>query len=210
MAIKEGKTVAILGRNGAGKTTTFRSIMSLTPPMQGKIVYRGEDITNLSTHKVSKKGLSLVPENRNIFPALNVMQHLRVPVTGGGDRDKLLEFVFDLFPVLEERKNQSAPSLSGGEQQMLVIGRALMTDPDLLLLDEPFEGLAPKIVSDVMEALEKIKEEGVNILLSSQNLARALSLSDTFYIIEKGKVGWFGGKEELESSPEIKNKYLGI
>lgn len=210
MNVKEGKTVAILGRNGAGKTTILRSIMSLTPPREGKIVYKGEDITNLSPHKVSEKGLSLVPENRNIFPALNVMDHLRVPVMEGGDWDKLLEFVFDIFPVLEERKNQSAQSLSGGEQQMLVIGRALMTNPKLLLLDEPFEGLAPKIVSNVMKALKKIKGEGVNMLLSSQTFKRALLFADNFYIIEKGKVEWSGEKQELESSPEIRKKYLGV
>lgn len=211
LSVGEGESVGVIGRNGAGKTTTLRSIMSINPPRKGNIIFKGEDITGLSPTDISKRGISLTPEERRIFPALNVMEHLRVPTPKSGNgREKMLELVFDIFPTLKERKKQDATSLSGGEQQMLTIARSLITDPDLLLLDEPFEGLAPKIVEKVMNSIKKIRQKGVSILLSSQNLNRALKLANRFYIVEKGKTVWEGPKEELKGNSQLKSRYLGI
>lgn len=211
LSLTEGESVALLGRNGAGKTTIISSIMSLLCPRKGAIFYRGEEITGLAPHLIAKKGLSMVPEGRHIFPALSVMDHLRVPVSSSNvDRSNLLERVFNIFPELLERKRKSASSLSGGEQQMLVIARALMTDPKLLLLDEPMEGLAPKVVDRVIETLKAIQNQGVSIFFASNNLERALRVAERAYVLETGKVVFEFNREKLENSLDIVRRYLGI
>jgi len=210
-SLKEGEALALLGRNGAGKTTTLKSIMSLIPPRKGKILYNGEDITGLPPHLIARKGLSMVPEGRHIFPALNVIEHLRVPVSSSKvDRNTLLMRVFNIFPELKDRKKQHASALSGGEQQMLVIARALMTDPKVLLLDEPMEGLAPKAVVKVIESLKIIQKEGVTILFASTNLERAFRIAKRAYILEKGKVVFHFTEDNLGNSLEIQRRYLGV
>ena len=211
LSIKKGEAVALLGRNGTGKTTTLKSIMSLIQPREGKILYDGRDLTGLPPYLVARKGLSMVPEGRHIFPALNVIQHLRVPVSSSRvDRDRLLSRVFNIFPELQERKKQNASALSGGEQQMLVIARALMTDPKLLLLDEPMEGLAPKAVARVIESMKIIQKEGVTIFFASADLKRAFEIAKRAYILEKGKVVFHLTEEHLGNSLEIQRKYLGV
>jgi branched-chain amino acid transport system ATP-binding protein len=211
LSIKKGEAVALLGRNGTGKTTTLKSIMSLIQPREGKILYDGRDITGLPPYLVARKGLSMVPEGRHIFPALNVIQHLRVPVSSSiVDRDRLLSRVFNIFPELQERKKQNASALSGGEQQMLVIARDLMTDPKLLLLDEPMEGLAPKAVARVIESMKVIQKEGVTIFFASADLKRAFEIARRAYILEKGKVVFHLTEEHLGNSLEIQQKYLGV
>jgi len=210
-SLREGEAVALLGRNGTGKTTTLKSIMSLIPPRKGTILYNREDITGLLPHVIARKGLSMVPEGRHIFHALNVMDHLRVPISSSKvDRNTLLGRVFNIFPELKEREKQQASALSGGEQQMLVIGRALMTDPKILLLDEPMEGLAPKIVAKVIESLKIIQREGVTILFASTNLESAFQIAKRAYILEKGKVVLHFTENDLVNSLEIQQRYLGV
>jgi branched-chain amino acid transport system ATP-binding protein len=210
-SLKEGDAVALLGRNGTGKTTTLKSIMSLIPPRKGTILYDGENITGLPPHLIARKGVSMVPEGRHIFHALNVMEHLRVPVSSlKVDRNTLLMRVFNIFPELKDREKQHASALSGGEQQMLVIARALMTDPKILLLDEPMEGLAPKIVTKVIESLKIIQKEGVTIFFASTNLESAFQIAKRAYILEKGKVVFHLTEENLVNSLEIQQRYLGV
>jgi branched-chain amino acid transport system ATP-binding protein len=211
LSIKKGEGVALLGRNGTGKTTTLKSIMSLIQPREGKILYDGGDITGLPPYLVARKGLSMVPEGRHIFPALNVIEHLRVPVSSSiVGRDRLLSRVFNIFPELQERKKQSASALSGGEQQMLVIARALMTDPKLLLLDEPMEGLAPKAVARVIESMGVIQREGVTIFFASADLERAFRIAKRAYILEKGRVVFHFTEDHMADSLEIQRRYLGV
>lgn len=211
LSLKEGEAIALLGRNGEGKTTTLKSIMSLIRPKRGQILYEGENITGLSAHIVSRKGISMVPEGRRIFPALNIMEHLRVPVSPlHANREVLLEKAFTIFPELQEKKNNLARALSGGQQQMLVIARALMTAPKLLLLDEPMEGLAPLMVLRVIEALKKIQKESISIFFASTNFERAFLIANRAYIIQKGKIVYHGEKEELLNAPDIQQRYLGV
>ncbi|MEW5723719.1 MAG: ABC transporter ATP-binding protein [Thermodesulfobacteriota bacterium] len=210
-SLAPGEAVALMGRNGAGKTTTLKSIMSLVPPKKGRILFRGENIAGLPPHVVARRGLSLVPEGRHIFPALSVLEHLRVPVPPPqADRDRLLKRAFDIFPELKEKKNQNGGSLSGGQQQMMVIARALMTKPQLLLLDEPMEGLAPITARKVSEALQLIRREGLTILFASTNLDRAMQIAERAYFLEKGEIVFEGGREELKSNLEVQRKYLGV
>jgi branched-chain amino acid transport system ATP-binding protein len=211
LVLKEGEAVALLGRNGEGKSTTLKSIMSLAPPKRGQIIYEGEDIRGLSPHVVARKGISMVPEGRRIFPALSVMEHLRVPVSPPHiDRDDLFKRAFHIFPELEEKKRELASSLSGGQQQMLVIARSLMAMPKLLLLDEPMEGLAPIMSRRVIEALKTIQKEGVTIFFASTNCERASSIARRAYIIEKGKIVYDATSDELLNAPEIQQCYLGV
>jgi len=207
--IKEGEVVALLGRNGVGKTTTLRSIMSLTPPKKGSVIFRGKDVTKLPPHLHVRLGLSLCPEGRRIFQGLTVMQNLKVPLSGT-NRKELLKLVFQIFPELYERKNQYAGSLSGGEQQMLAIARAIMCNPKLLLLDEPMEGLSLLMVRRVLKCLEEIRERGIGILFTSCTPRDALAISERAYILEKGKIVFEGTKHKLQESSEILQKYLGV
>lgn len=208
---EEGEAVALLGRNGQGKTTTIKSVMSLVVPRRGRVMFTGENITGESPHSISRKGISMVPESRRIFPALTVLDHLRVPVTPPKvDRAERLTFVFDLFPELKARKRENARALSGGQQQMLVIARALMTKPKLLLLDEPMEGLSPILVKRVLEALTVIRESGVTIFFASTNCELAFRIANRAYIMEKGRIVHHADRDELLNDVEVQRDYLGV
>lgn len=211
LSVREGEVISILGRNGVGKTTTLRSIMGLTPPRSGAIHFKGKDITAQPPHETLVDGIALVPEERVIFPHLTVEENLRVPrarENSEPNRRVSMADVYEIFPRLEERKNQTGHSLSGGEQQMLSIARSLMTNPDLLMLDEPSEGLAPKIVADVHDVIRRLADDGLTILLVEQNVNLADSLADRHYILEKGTVQFEGHLDEL--SEERKNRLLGV
>jgi len=212
LALDEGETVCILGRNGVGKTTTLRSIMGLTPPRGGSIKFRGEEIKGNPPYQIARLGIGFVPEDRIIFPDLSVRENLLLATkkgkSGGG---WTLEKAFELFPVLNTRQRQMGGTLSGGEQQMLTIARTMMGNPQLLLLDEPSEGLAPLMVELIEEQITLLnRKEGMTILLSEQNLSTALKVSSRAYILEKGQVRWQGGIAQLSESPEVMKNYLGV
>jgi branched-chain amino acid transport system ATP-binding protein len=207
-----GECVSLMGRNGAGKTTTFRSIIGLTPPRTGEVRLNGQALTGQAPHHIARRGIGFVPEERAIFPSLSVWENLdvaRKPSAEGQTR-WTLERIYEIFPRLSERKNQSGGTLSGGEQQMLTIARTLMGSPDLLLLDEPSEGLAPLIVEAIGELVARLKKEGVTILMAEQNLAFSLALADRVYLIDDGRVQFSGTAAELESRPEVIQRYLGV
>jgi branched-chain amino acid transport system ATP-binding protein len=211
LACEEGEAVALLGRNGQGKTTTIRSILSLLVPRRGRVSFDGTNITGWPAHAIARKGISVVPEGRHIFPALSVFDHLRVPVTPPGvDRAERLRLVFDLFPELRARKDADARSLSGGQQQLLVIARALMMKPRLLLLDEPMEGLAPKAVTRVIEALATIRDLGVTVFFASTNCELAFRVASRACIIEKGRVVHQASREALLGDLQAQRHYLGV
>jgi len=212
LEVERGECVCLVGRNGAGKTTTFRSVMGLTPPRSGTILFKGQPIQGRSPHQVSWQGVGLVPEDRAIFPDLTVWENLDVARKPGteGQAHWTFERVFDFFPRLAERRNQMGGTLSGGEQQMLTIARTLMGNPDLLLLDEPSEGLAPLIVDAIGELILQIKEEGMTILLAEQNLHFALDLSERAYVIDDGRIQFSGTVAELKATPEIVQRYLAV
>ena len=211
-ALNEGEVVTLLGRNGMGKTTTVRSIMGLLRPRKGAIRYRGQAIHTLPAYKVARAGLGLVPEGRQIFPNLSVYENL---VAMAANRAKAarfwnLERVFDLFPVLAERRDNAGSQLSGGEQQMLAIGRALMTNPGLLILDEATEGLAPLIRADIWRVLAALKNEGQSILVIDKNVEAITALADRHVVIEKGRVVWTGSSDALRAAPDVQHRYLGV
>lgn len=211
LACEEGEAVALLGRNGQGKTTTIKSIMSLVVPTRGTIAFQGINITGWPSHAIARKGMSLVPEGRRIFPALSVLDHLRVPVSASHvDRGERMKFVFEVFPELKEKLNEPARGLSGGQQQMLVIARALMTRPKLLLLDEPMEGLSPKAVKRVIEALKIIQATGVTMFFASTSCERAFLIANRAYIIVKGRIVYQAGRDELLANVEVQRHYLGV
>ncbi len=212
LRVEKGEIVSLIGANGAGKTTTLKSVMGIVKPFKGEIVFNGREITGLPTHQIVRMGLSLVPEGRHLFPKMTVMENLRMgayAVDGSKYRD-LLERVFQIFPVLKERKDQLASTLSGGEQQMLAIARGLMSDPQILMLDEPSLGLAPKIVKRVMKVVSEIREEGVTILLVEQNAKISLEISDRGYVLETGRVVLEGDSEELLRNEHVRRAYLGL
>ncbi len=212
MEVPEGKIVTLIGANGAGKSTTLRTIVGLVKPREGKIIYRGEDITGKPSHYIVRKGIALVPEGRKVFVNLTVYENL---LMGGYNRPeddefrKDLEYVFSLFPRLAERKNQLAGTLSGGEQQMLALGRALMSRPKLMMLDEPSLGLAPKLVEDVFKSIQEIHQNGTTILLIEQNAMAALQIADYGYVLETGRIVLEGTGEELLHNEDVKKAYLG-
>lgn len=210
--VNAGECVCLMGRNGAGKTTTFRSIMGLTPPKTGTIKFKGQAINGKSAHEIARLGIGFVPEERAIFPDLTVWENLDVAIKTNidGKPTWTLERVYDFFPRLGERRNQLGGTLSGGEQQMLTIARTLMGNPDLLLLDEPSEGLAPLIVKSIGELIAQIKAEGITILLAEQNTHFALKLSDSVYIIDDGRIQYTGTAADVKSNPEIIREYLAI
>ncbi len=202
LEVKEGEIVVLLGRNGVGKTTTMKTIMGIQPPTEGKVLFRDEDITGLPPYKIAQKGISLIPEDRRVIPNLTVYENLRLGSLVLGktnDRERLFETVLNYFPRLKERLKQQGGSLSGGEQQMLTIGRGLMAKPKLMLIDEPSEGLAPKIVHEIMEIIKKLQKDGVTILLVEQHVEMAMRLSENLraYIMEKGQIRMCGNLEEL-------------
>lgn len=210
--VEQGKIVALIGANGAGKTTTLRSICSLTKAKEGKVIFKSEPITGKSTNAIVKSGITLVPEGRKIFANLTVSENLTLGAFLRSDADKIaedLEWVNTLFPRLEERKDQKGGTLSGGEQQMLAIGRALMSQPELLMLDEPSLGLAPVLVGEVFKVIRKIHSEGKTILLIEQNAFGALKLADYAYVLETGRIVLEGTGEELLKNEQVKKSYLG-
>jgi branched-chain amino acid transport system ATP-binding protein len=210
LKLEEGQILGLLGRNGVGKTTLVKSVVGFNPPRRGRIVFKGADVTRISSFETVRSGMGLVPQGRRVFPSLSVEENLRVAERGYGRRGWSLERVYQLFPRLRERRDQRAKTLSGGEQQMLAIGRGLMTNPDCLIMDEPSEGLAPIIIQGVWEAIGKLKQEGLSILLVEQNAALALKLVDYVHVLSKGRVVYSSAPEELWANEEVKSSYLGI
>jgi len=212
LEVSLGEVVGLLGRNGAGKTTTLRSIMGLTRPKGGKISYKGEDILGKPTYKIAKMGIGYVPEDRIIFPDLSVLDNLNLAskISSESKNGWNIERVFGLFPVLKARAHQNGGTLSGGEQQMLTIARTLMGNPELILVDEPTEGLAPLLVNEVRKLILAIAEVGTTILLSEQNIKFSLKSSKRVYIIEKGEIQYEGSVEDLRENESIMKKYLAV
>ncbi|HEX8049542.1 MAG TPA: ABC transporter ATP-binding protein [Rhizobium sp.] len=212
LQVAEGEVVALLGRNGAGKSTTFKSIMSLLTSKQGEIRFRGEDVSRLAPFDIARRGLGYVPEDRRIFTGLTVEENLEVGRQAGRDQRAVWtpERIYEIFPNLGSMRKRPAGNMSGGEQQMLTIGRTLMGNPHLILLDEPSEGLAPKIVEQMADAIVTMKREGLSILLSEQNLHFARLISDRAYILEKGGIRYSGTIAELESREDIRQAYLAM
>ena len=213
LSLKEQTLEAVIGPNGAGKSTLLRVISGLEEPDRGKIEFRGERIDELKPHRIARKGISHCPERRRLFFDMTVSENLDMGAYTLKDRNKAKElrnFVFEIFPRLKEREHQRAGTLSGGEQQMLAIGRSLMSNPKLLLMDEPSLGLAPKIKNVIFEAIEKIKQEGTTTLLVEQDAVLAMNVSEYLHVLEEGKIEMRGTKEELEKEPRIKEVYLGI
>lgn len=205
-----GECLAILGRNGAGKTTTLRSIVGLTPVRRGTIRFGDTPIERQPTFRSIRKGMGYVPEDRGIFSSLTVEEHLDVARWASGATAERIEEILRIFPRLGERQQHFGQQLSGGEQQMLAIARALVSDPKLLILDEPSEGLAPVLVEDVLQALSRVRHGGTSILLVEQNVAMALALADRVVVLSQGRLQFTGTPQELQSRPDIKETYLGI
>ena len=208
LRVDPGEVLAILGRNGMGKTTLIRTIVGFTPPREGRVLYEGTDITRLPPFRMVALGMALVPQGRRVFPSLSVRENLDVARRGEGRWS--LEQVYALFPRLRERAGNRANKLSGGEQQMLAIGRALMSNPDLLLMDEPTEGLAPLLVREVGRVITELKRSGLSILLVEQNLALALSVADRVHVLSRGQIVHTGTPAELMGNDDVKARYLGV
>ncbi len=208
LTVAKGEVVGLLGRNGAGKSTTMRSIMGLTPPKQGTVIFKGQEITGKKPFLLVREGLAFVPDDRRVFADLTVDDNLEIPYSRNNEWTR--ERVYDLFPALAEIKSRRAGNLSGGEQQMLTIGRALMNSPELLLLDEPTEGLAPLIVKDLEQQILKLKQTEISILLSEQNVKSALKLSNRVYVIDNGRIRFDGTVADFEADEETKKKYLMV
>lgn len=209
LEIEQNEVVTLLGRNGAGKTTTLRTITGIVPSREGTLTFRGNDIMAMPVNKISRLGIKMVPEDRRIFPTLTANENLLVAAENAPDPLPLDE-IYDIFPVLGEVRDNQGRNLSGGEQQMLAVGRALIQNPDLLLLDEPTEGLAPVIVEDLEEVLEEITQQAVTVLITEQNVEFALNLAERAYIIESGVNAWDGTVEELREREQLLDDYLSV
>ncbi len=210
--LQEGEIVALIGANGAGKSTTLNTISGLLPPDSGQVDFEGEDLTRTSPAQIVEKGIVQVPEGRKIFARMSVMENLEMGAYSLKDKALIrdhLDHVFEVFPRLKERQRQLGGTLSGGEQQMLAMGRGLMANPRLMLLDEPSMGLAPILVEQIFEIIQDINEQGVSILLVEQNAQMALSIADRAYVLETGKVALSGFADELMENPQVKEAYLG-
>lgn len=210
--INQGEIVSLIGANGAGKTTILKTISGLLKPKSGKIVYENQEIQRQKAPKVVAEGISQVPEGRHIFPGLSVMENLQMGAFLIKDREKVkqsFDEVFERFPILKQRKNQDAATLSGGEQQMLAMGRALMARPKLILLDEPSMGLAPIFINEIFDIIKEINNHGTTVLLIEQNAKKALSISDRGYVLSTGNVQLTGSGEELLANEEVQKAYLG-
>ena len=210
--VKEGEIVTLIGANGAGKSTTLRSIMSVVNPASGSISYNGEDITHMPTDEIVKRGIVLVPEGRRVFPNLTVLENLRIGAYLRSDKEGIeadIQHVYSLFPRLEERSWQQAGTLSGGEQQMLAVGRALMAKPRLIMMDEPSLGLAPLVVKDIFSIIRRINEDGTTVLLIEQNANAALKIANRGYVMQTGNVTMTGTGMELLNDQSVREAYLG-
>ena len=210
LEVREGEIVTLIGANGAGKSSTLRSIVGLVKPAAGKIIFRGDDITGRDTNEIVRKGITLVPEGRRIFPDLTVLENLRIGAyLRSDDITGDIQWVYDLFPRLRERSWQAGGTLSGGEQQMLAVARALMGKPRVIMMDEPSLGLAPLVVKGIFEIIREINDQGVTVLLIEQNANMALKIADYAYVLETGRIGLSGTGRELLVNEEVKKAYLG-
>ncbi len=209
LEVKPGESAALLGRNGVGKTTTLRAIMGLAPRSRGAIEFDNVDLARCPAHEIPRRGIGYVPQGRGIFPNLTVLENLNIGLPGKRDSERE-DHVFACFPRLKERLKQSGNTLSGGEQQMLAIARCLMMRPKLIILDEPTEGIMPKLVSQIRREIHRINQTGVSVLLVEQNVDTALKLCPRVFLMEKGTVVYSGASHELKSQPEIVHRYLGL
>ena len=210
--VNEGEVIALIGANGAGKTTTLHTITGLLSPKKGSVLFEGQDITKVPAHKIVSLGMAHVPEGRRVFAELSVYQNLKMGAYTRKDKDeiaKTLEMVYKRFPKLEERKNQLAGTLSGGEQQMLAMGRALMSHPKIIVMDEPSMGLSPILVNEIFDIIKEVSAGGTTVLLVEQNAKKALSIADRAYVLETGKIVLEGDAKELMNDDSIKKAYLG-
>ncbi len=207
LAVEQSTITCVLGRNGAGKTTAVRTVMGFTPPRGGRVAFKGRDITGVPPHRVARAGIALVPQGRGIFPDLTVRQQLTLAIRPGGWS---LGRVYERFPILAERAGQPGGLLSGGEQQMLAISRALLQGPQMLIMDEPTEGLAPLFVARVQEMLGELRGAGLSVLLVEQNLALALAVADQIYVLNKGRVVFEGPPNRLRAEAGVREQYLGV
>ena len=210
MEVRVGEILFVLGRNGVGKTTTLRTIMGLTPPKSGKILFRGTDLSNTEDYLIPRLGIGYIPQGRHIFPELTVKENLEIGIVAGTERRKSLEEIFSYFPILKQRLKQRGGTLSGGEQQMLAIGRALVPNPALILLDEPSEGLMPKVVKLVVEIVQKINRTGISVLWVEQKLVTVVEAGHRVHLISKGKVEYEGTPVELMENREMQLRFLGV
>lgn len=210
--VNKGEVIALIGANGAGKTTTLHTITGLLSPKKGSVMFEGKDITKIPAHKIVSMGMAHVPEGRRVFADLSVYENLKLGAYTRKDKENLnkdLESIYERFPRLAERKNQSAGTLSGGEQQMLAMGRALMSKPSIILMDEPSMGLSPILVNEIFDIIESISKSGTTVLLVEQNAKKALSIADRAYVLETGKIVTSGKASELLDDDSIKKAYLG-
>jgi branched-chain amino acid transport system ATP-binding protein len=213
LGVEHGEIVCLLGRNGVGKTTTLKSIIGFVKPRSGQVLFKGQEITGFPPHEIAKLGVGFVPEDRRIFPTLTVRENLIMGIKPGQKNKEegwTIEKVYQYFPALEARDKQKGKHLSGGEQQMLTIARTLMGNPEVLLIDEPTEGLAPKIVETVEQVIKEIHQHGIPILLVEQNMRVALRLAERIYVMAKGKVVFQGTRQELKEAHEVRQKYLEV
>lgn len=210
--VKEGEVIALIGANGAGKTTTLHTVSGLLAPKAGSVIFEGKDITKIPAHKIVSYGMAHVPEGRRVFASLSVYQNLKMGAYTRNDKEEIeesLRMVYSRFPRLEERKNQPAGTLSGGEQQMLAMGRALMSKPRIILMDEPSMGLSPIFVNEIFDIIKQVSAGGTTVLLVEQNAKKALSIADRGYVLETGKIVLDGDAKELMNDDSIKKAYLG-
>jgi branched-chain amino acid transport system ATP-binding protein len=210
LSARMGEVTALLGRNGMGKTTLIRSVIGFTPPRAGKVIFRGEEIQAVPSHRIAQRGIGLVAQGRRIFPSLTVEEQLRVAARAGIGGRWTLEEIYALFPRLRDRRHHMGGQLSGGEQQMLAVGRALMTNPALLMMDEPSEGLAPLIVRDLRDVIRQVRATGLAVLLVEQNLPLALAVADTCYILSRGRIVHQGPAGDLARNELVRRQHLGV
>ncbi len=210
MTVNKGEAVTLLGRNGVGKSTTINSIIGFTPPRQGRIILDGVEVTHQPSYQTARLGVGLVPQGRGIFPTLTVRENVTLAARKGVEGGWTLAAILEIFPALSKRLKNRGDQLSGGEQQMLALARALMTNPKILLLDEPSEGLAPLIVVEIGRIISQLQKEGISILVVEQNLSLALEIADRVYVMNKGRIVFEGTPAELQAQEEIRQQYLGV
>lgn len=211
--VERGQIVAILGSNGVGKSTTLRAITGSIRPMSGSVVYKGKEISGLPVHKIAHLGITMVPEGRHLFPKMSIYENLLMGAFTQKDKSikaRQLEEVYSIFPILKERKNQMAGTMSGGEQQMVAIGRALMSNPEMLILDEPSLGIMPKLVNEIFEYIVKINQTGITIILVEQNAEKSLEIADYAYVLNNGEIAMEGTGPDLLNDPNVRRVYLGV